>query len=319
MCLIYNSINMKGVSTTIITSYIDPDLDGVACLYAYAEYLNKRGVCTKAMISGTPYIEATWLLKKLKINLPQLIIQSGDTVVLTDTSDPDDIDPKIPLDTVIKIIDHRSHHNAHLFPKATIQIEEVGAAATLVAEKFYRENILPSKNAAMLLYGGIVSNTLNFKSKLTTERDITMSTWLKKLASISDSFSQEMFQAKSDFSGRIMKDVLNADITTPKKFGLQTILISQIEMIGSKRLFQTRGKEIRQALKEILSENKATIVFLSCIDLEEGTNYFYCIDAEGKKFVENILQAQSEEDYFISTPMILRKEILPLLVKHYST
>lgn len=42
----------------IVTSYVDPDLDGTACAYAYAEFLKHTNPHVQAMITGTPYIEA---------------------------------------------------------------------------------------------------------------------------------------------------------------------------------------------------------------------------------------------------------------------
>ena len=61
------------------------------------------------------------------------------------------------------------------------KIEEVGAAATLVAEKYKLFNYEISRNAAILLYYGIISNTVNLNSKITTDRDRKMVEWFKKI------------------------------------------------------------------------------------------------------------------------------------------
>ena len=38
----------------IVTSYEEPDLDGVSSMYAYAEYLNKIGIPSAYYIKGNP-------------------------------------------------------------------------------------------------------------------------------------------------------------------------------------------------------------------------------------------------------------------------
>ena len=53
------NVCMKPVFTT---SYVDPDLDGVACVIAYAELLNATGVTATACVMGQPTVEADPIL-----------------------------------------------------------------------------------------------------------------------------------------------------------------------------------------------------------------------------------------------------------------
>lgn len=41
----------------VVTSYINPDLDGTASMYAYAEFLNKTGKESSYYIAGIPQKE----------------------------------------------------------------------------------------------------------------------------------------------------------------------------------------------------------------------------------------------------------------------
>ncbi len=44
----------------LITSYINPDIDGIACMIAYSEFLNKLGQNTICGILGVPQDEAKY-------------------------------------------------------------------------------------------------------------------------------------------------------------------------------------------------------------------------------------------------------------------
>lgn len=62
---------------------------------------------------------------------------------------------------------------------AVLRLYEVGAVCTIIAETFKENNIDISREFAILLYYGIISNTVNLKSKVTAERDINILEWLK--------------------------------------------------------------------------------------------------------------------------------------------
>ena len=53
----------------LVTPKINPDLDGVACAYAYVQFLNMTDKENEyvAGIFGKPQIEAEFLLKKMNI------------------------------------------------------------------------------------------------------------------------------------------------------------------------------------------------------------------------------------------------------------
>lgn len=303
------------MSRVIITSYRNPDLDGVSCAYAYAELFGKTDQKAIAMIDSTPTIEAAWMLHKLGISLPQLSVTQEDVIVLVDTNHLDAIHSSIKPEQVIEIIDHHQYGDAKQFTQARVQIEFVGAAATLIAEKFKTRDMIPSAAAATLLYAGITSNTLNFKASVTTERDITMAEWLRGITSISDGVIQEMFRVKSDFTGKNIKEVILLDLNRPKQFGAKKISWGQLEMIGVNKLLTERLDEIKKALWDINKSFSSDYCILSCIDLDEGTTTFIYNTSEEKKIIQSILDVKENDSYLIYPKVILRKEILPLLVE----
>ena len=121
----------------LVTSYKNPDLDGVACTYAYTEFLYATCKDVLGAISGSPHMEAQFVLDKF--NIPSLenaekIINAIEQIILVDTSDIKSLSDQIQSHKVIEIIDHRKVNEANKFPNAKIQIDLVGAASTLIAE-----------------------------------------------------------------------------------------------------------------------------------------------------------------------------------------
>ncbi|MFA6282432.1 MAG: DHH family phosphoesterase, partial [Candidatus Omnitrophota bacterium] len=122
----------------LITCYVNPDLDGVAGVLAYCEFLQKTGRDTVAGIIGEPHDEAKYILDRYNLTYPKSIIDAGDfdEVILVDASDLNGLEGHINPEKVIEIIDHRKINEADKFPGAKVQIELVGSASTLIAEKF---------------------------------------------------------------------------------------------------------------------------------------------------------------------------------------
>lgn len=299
----------------IITSYENPDLDGVACIVAYSEFLNSKGSNARSFITGVPHPEAEWALRQTKVKIPTLNSETDDEVVIVDVSTPVALSNFINIEKVIEVIDHRKISRAEEFPNAKKQIELVGAAATLIAEKFFYKKLKPRKSTAMLLYGAIASNTLNFKANVVTSRDLKMAKWLRTIGEISNDFTHDMFLAKSNFGKRSMKEVILADLSRSTKIGDKEIAIAQLEIIGVKNLFASRHQEIYDALVEIKKDLKADMIFLSAVDLESGFNGFVYTNEDEKNLIMSTLGAREEGNYLIRDGVILRKEIQPILAE----
>jgi manganese-dependent inorganic pyrophosphatase len=216
------------------TSYVDPDLDGVACTIAYAEFLNATGKTADACLMGKPTVEAKFVLTKLTI--PHPIIRTNfepdESLILLDASEPIHFENHLTLEQVIEVIDHRKVNEAAKFTNAKIQIEMVGAAATLVAEKFLQQSITPSTKSAQILQAAIISNTQNFQATTTTDRDNTIVKWLANIAPLPADFTHEMFAAKSDFSANKLQTTMDTETGIFEIAG-QRLGLVQLEMVGS--------------------------------------------------------------------------------------
>lgn len=297
---------------TITTSYSSPDLDGYGCAVAYAELLNRLGGDAGAHIWGVPHIEVQWLIETFDLARADGPIDDSEaSVVLLDASKPDDLPGKFETSQVIEIIDHRKIHEAEKFINAESQIELVGAAATLVAERFKKADLEPSRVSALYLYGGIISNTQNFTA-IATDRDREMAEWLRELSEAPDDLAERMFEAKSDLSGDRLREVLFGDLKT-LNINEVPVTIAQLEIVGVQKLLDERGDEVEQLLKEVQERERAEYTFLNMKDLELGVSTILCLNQKTVELLRDLPGAQWDGVVGISSARTVRKQLLSWL------
>lgn len=302
--------------TIIITAYSNPDLDGTACAIAYAELLQKKKNNSFAALFGTPHKEAQFVFKTFNIQEPEnaekFLLKNPD-IILVDASDLRGISNKIDPLKVIELIDHRKINQADSFPNAKIQIELVGSAATLIAEKFFNLRVDISSTSAALLYSAIISNTVNFQANVTKDRDKKMANWLLTKFALPKNYIHDMFEYKSTFIEPLI-DIIDHDFAT-FDFNNTKIGIGQLEIINVKGFINSRLKEIEDVLKKIKADKSLDVIFLSTIDLEQASNTFVVIDRPSKELLEKSLKVSFRENIANKKGIMMRKTITPL-VRH---
>jgi len=300
----------------LVTSYINPDMDGTACAIAYAEFLNKTGSLAVAGLLGLPHEEACYVAKRFDISLSTILdTDDFERIVLVDVSELRLLSGKIAPEKVIEIIDHRKVGQTEEFLNAKMQIELVGSAATLVAEKFIENDIDISKNSAILLLSAIISNTLNFKGSVTTDRDMAAADYLFEVSGLDKDYYKELFAAKSDMTGEKLKNTLMADKVVVRQIAGKRIVVPQLEIVGAKELLEQRCSEILATLDEMKKIDQLDFVFLNLVDLENICNYFVTKDSETQKLISKIYDLDFKEDFVTRDGILLRKQIWPLIVK----
>lgn len=303
------------MSTSIlVTAKINPDLDGVACAYAYSRLLNAQGKNATGGIFGQMHAEAKYLVDRFGID-DVIYDPKGlfDSFVLVDASDMAGMPIVIRPEAVEEVIDHREVHRAsELFPNAVIRIEQVGSAAALIVE-LYRSSRLPiDARSAILLYGAIFSNTLNYQASITTERDRMAADWLHTQVDIPESMVTDMFVAKTRFAMEHLADTLAID---SKQFnmGKYRIGIAQLEVLGLQSLVDARCDDILIALERMKRENSLDAALLTAIDLEEGFNLFITPDIGLQVALSKVCHVSFENDVAKRKGILLRKQLVPLL------
>lgn len=305
------------MSRILITAIINPDLDGVACAYAYAELLNTIDKDNEyvAGIYGTPHNEARFILDRFDIksgfiNNPT---DDFDKFILVDASDIQGMPEIIRREDVIEVIDHREVHRApELFPGAKIQIEKIGAAATIIFEKMKENNFIPSRPSILLLLGAIYSNTLNFQSDLAGPRDQGAAELLQTSygVDIPANFIVDMFNSKTQHLAANLEATIISDFR-PYDTGLG---IAQLEGFNMAEIVDSKLTEIKAILNRLKEKHSLKLIFLTVADIKASHNIFVVVDDETRNLLTKSLglvfdgEGRAEND-----KLLLRKQIIPLL------
>lgn len=291
----------------IVITYKNADLDCVASAYAYSEYLNKKGDQADYYISGIVQSEVDIVCKLFNISLSNNIENIDNMpIVVVDTNTFSSIDFVNP-DHIIEIIDHHPRSNDE-YKNAIINIEQIGAVCTLIAEKYRTDKIGISRESAILLYYGIVSNTVNFNSKVTTQRDIDICDWLKKQCpEIDESIISKIFEEKSKFDIQDLRRVMEVE----EKFtlGSDEIIIGQLEIVNAKEFLEQHKERMDNILDDVKEQYEVPFVFMNIIDILNGYHMIYSPYSDTRDFLQRKYQIPFDGDTSLEDKIVLRKEI----------
>ena len=223
---------------------------------------------------------------------------------------------KVKPDNIVEIIDHHNREDwIDNYKNINVHIELIGAAATLVAEMFKNNNVPISRESAILLYYGIISNTMNLKIKLTNEKDIEMANWLKTIVpEITDDVTKEIFEMKSEIGDNLREEM---EVEFKDQFMSISWSMGQLEVANVDKFLNKYEDKIREILETVSKENKVDYISVNCMDIINGYSVIVAYndatanlitDATGIKF--NNLKAKVNE-------LISRKEIVKIVRNIY--
>lgn len=280
-----------------------PDLDGLACAIAYTELLRAQSIPARAWVAGMPDPEARFVAEQLGASVDSTPPPANCVFVLVDASDLRGMPPLDP-ERVVEVIDHRLHHRAaELFPNASLCIEPVGAAATLIAERFQSQAIEPSPVATKLLQSAIMSNTQALRGTITTERDRLAFQFLAKLFPLGADFVERQFQARRQ---AILDDLSTSIDRERKDFDHPdgAFILSQLEFPGA-----------RQFIAECLPiiEHLGPRAMLNLVDVDDAVSLLLVPNPTFRAWVAHHARLHFDGPVAVSPGILLRKQLVARL------
>ena len=290
----------------VITARTHPDIDGVACALAYSELLQSRGANVVPIIDKVTDGEVLYVLSQIGLELARNYrISPNDNFILVDSSDLIGLPDFIDADRVVEIIDHRLHNQAaNIFHNAKLQIEPVGAAATLIAERFSQSGTVPSSTSSTLLYAAIQSNTVQLNALVTTERDQNMAYYLENICHVPNSIVEGQFKARR---AELFKDLHESLIREMKCFKNRkgNIMITQLEFPDAASYVNDQSSILWHEVNLLPTD---TIV--NIIDSGLGSSFLITRDEELRSCLETVLPLSFIETVAYSRKALLRKQIV---------
>ena len=149
---------------------------------------------------------------------------------------------------IVEILDH--HHIGSIETRVPVKatFDPVGSTATLVIERFRQAGMEPSRPAATLLFGAVLSDTVILNSPTTTDRDRAVVDYLEQVLTLDPTaFGREMFESTSDLTRVAADEIVARDVKQYDAAGGQTLRIAQVETVG--RALSHRRAELMDALE----------------------------------------------------------------------
>lgn len=312
------------IAVTAGKEYID--IDAFASMVAYRDLLKLLGrdaiaVSTARMNGSIPRnaqelasldydflgatgVEGDQIFAKLDERLSQEL-----QFIVLDLSNPDYFDPITRMGKIIEVVDHHpGSEDKWQDSSVNVQIEMVGAVATLIFEKYVAMDMINkmSSEIAKLLMMAILDNTLNFRAKITIERDREAFARLSEIAQVNGGELAEKYfldcqkEMDADFAEVIKNDTKTGRITDklPNVFG-QLVL-------WNGNVVETKINEICDVMDSFGEE-----WIMNVVSLSDGRSYIIASNKKVLEQVEDLFGVFSNDGRMVVLPDVwLRKEIM---------
>lgn len=210
------------------------------------------------------------------------------------------------------VIDH--HKIGGFYSKEAINfyVKIVGATSSIITS-LYREQCVPiSKEIALLLLGGIISDTINFKSATTTDFDKNMADYLAILAGLEiEDYANTIIRESSQNYNKTPKESITSDRKVYTENNL-SFGVSQIETSNSEFHVNLKNDYIDELQKLNQSEN----LFFSSLLITDITSLTsYLIICGKDDFINSIAYPLLEENvYEMKNILSRKKQLLPFFI-----
>ena len=211
---------------------------------------------------------------------------------------------------ILEIIDHHRVADIQTNNPIYFRNELVGSTSTIVAKCFFESGIRPSRKAAGLLCGAIISDTLLFRSPTCTPQDQYICKKLAEIAGINiEEFAKEMFKAGTSLKGKTVEQIFNTDF---KPFTIEgtKVGISQVNTMDIDG-FMPLKEEMLNYMDQKAKEAGLEMVMLLLTDiLNEGSEIL--VTGAKPEIVEKAFKVTlKDKGAFLPGVLSRKKQVVP--------
>ena len=233
-------------------------------------------------------------------------------VLLVDHAEQAQSVPGVEYAEIVEILDH--HHIGSIETRVPVRatFDPVGSTATLVIERFRQSGMEPSRPAAIMLLGAILSDTVILNSPTTTDRDRAVIDYLEQVLVLDAAeFGREMFERTSDLTRVPAFEIVERDAKDYDAGDGQTLRIAQVETVGE--TLHERQAELIEALGAVREREGHAVVALMVTDIMGKATTLY---AAGDKVVLDRAFGPQREDGAVALPGVMsrKKQVAPKLL-----
>lgn len=173
---------------------------------------------------------------------------------------------------ILEIIDHHRVADMQTSAPLYFRAEPVGCCSTIVAKRFFENDIVPSKEAAGLMCSAILSDTLIFKSPTCTPEDKNIALKLAKIAGIDAyEYGKNLLKAGTSLKGKTVEEIFNQDFKPFTIHGTK-VGVAQVNTMDIEGFMSTLKGEMLEYMQDRADEIGADMMMLLLTDIiEEGS------------------------------------------------
>ena len=221
-----------------------------------------------------------------------------------------DIDPS----EIIEIVDHHRFGGLKTNNPVMITTMVVGATATIIAYKYFENDVRMDKNMAGLLLGGIIADTLNFKSPTTTKIDIEMAKRLEKMAEVTiKEISEGLINASESILNKRNIEIVYNDF---KEFEIHNLRIglSQTQIKNKDEFFKVKDK-MSEYLNEVCAMQKYDLLGVM-FTMQNGSGSYFLEAGDHKGTIVKAFSDIIKEDSYAPEVVSRKKQVLPAIIAY---
>lgn len=253
------------------------------------------------------------------ISGPSLLKVRKKHVILVDHNERTQAVDGLEQAEIMEIVDHHRIGSIETTNPIIFRNVPVGCTCTIIFGLYHEYGVKIPKNIAGLMLSAILSDTLAFRSPTCTERDVIAG---KKLAEICgediDTYSEAMFDAGADLSGRTAEEVFHGDYKVFSRGGVKFGVGQGSFMTESSR--KAAEKLVGPFLETAAKTEELPLVFYMFTDVKSQTTEMLYYGANAESVLERAFDTKIKDGIATLPGVVSRKkQVVPSLMATLQT
>lgn len=208
---------------------------------------------------------------------------------------------------VREIIDHHRLGGFETLGPVYFRNQPVGCTATIVAQMYAENGLVPDEKIAGLLVSAIISDTLVFRSPTCTDIDRMTCERLAEIAGIDiRDFSHQMFEAGSSLQSKTPEEICYQDFKIFNNEGY-SFGVSQITSLDQEELEHIREK-VEPCLKTIMDNQDLDMMFMMLTNVVETNTELLCCGTLADETARDAFNIPEDAEKIILKGIVSRKK-----------
>lgn len=307
------------MSKILVFGHQNPDTDAINSAITLANLINELGGEAEAVALGEVNPETQFALDKFNHAAPRIIgdvSKEAEKVILVDHNELQQSAEGIRDVEIIAVVDNHRVANFETANPLYIRMEPIGCTATLVKKLYDENNVEITPQMAGLMVSAIISDTLLFKSPISTDEDLEISKELAEIAGVNlEEYGLELLKAGADTASKSAYDIIEGDAKS-FEMGGKKLRIGQVNVVDTDEV-TSRKDEVIEAMKAEIADKGYDQFILIITDILENDSVAI-IEADDyskfeKAFNKKVIDQMAELPGVVSR----KKQVIPPLTQAF--